>query len=269
MMKNMTKRGLEKMVNTRISRALGNSPDIRQVLYNEELETSIGHWKTKIVESGLFGQCKKDEDQRVYFSRISKEADIFLLIMFKGLKPWGPLPINDDGGLNLNFKINLQMTGYVYSNLEIFYRKKAAENLYNKFNLSEIAKLCKEKRKDKTFKELKNVLMSLVDSEILSLTVFGRNTLGMELLNDVLPYHFFGNDYDLINEDTGELNLDFLEKEIEDSELEYINVAIKDLLMACYDFNKTAKVQAYKVLDLIVPNDEERVRILSSIGIKS
>src|SRR3989344_7922026 len=107
------KRGPERLTSDkRISGALENTPANQAILDDKPMITSLGHWKAKIIESGLFGEMKDGDDAKTFYATLSKKADEFLKHLVEGgggqinRLPATSRPQNDDGSLNLDFEFD-------------------------------------------------------------------------------------------------------------------------------------------------------------------
>ncbi len=266
-------RGPERLVSKKISGALEGSPINNAILNNEEVKTSIGHWKAKLVESGLLGEPKDGDDMRAFYASQSKKADDFLKLLVKDIRQYGSAqPLLGNGDLNLDFEFNVNsMAGHFDSVMTSMFASELRTSALKQFSLGDFAAKVRDARKDKTFREVRRVLTEIVPKKVMDMKVYGNEILAQELLDSLLPALFF--DVNVRTQDeyfTGEEERgnELLDTDVPDEHLAKIDQALKDLIGSNYEYEKSARERSAKILDLIFPGREERARVLGTIGIK-
>lgn len=267
------KRGPERLTSRGIAKALESTPANRAILDDKPTKTSLGHWKAKLVESGLFGEMKDGEDPRTFYANLSKEVDDFLKRLFAKLRTAGGLEAElDDGRLNLDFEFNdTKMAGHLDSKMTEMFSGELEKQAMVQYNLNNISVKIREARQNKTFRELRRAIVEVVPKEVMDMKLYGKDTrLGTELLNGVLPNVYF--DVGFKSEDffggEDEFGNEVLETDVSDEDLAEIDTALKDLISANYTYREMAHERSQKILSLVFPDAEERARVLGTIGIE-
>lgn len=266
------KQGPERLVSRKISGALENTPANTAILKDGQIKTSLGHWKAKIVESGLFGEMKDGDDPKGFYANLSKKVDEFFKSVFKRLRiHQASKPLLDDGSLNLDFEFDERMAGHFEMEISQMFTTELVDEAMTTYDIGGIVSKIPGARKDKTFGELRRVLKQLIPAEVMKMTVYGKDTLSAELLDSLIPSLCFDINVSAKDElfnGQDEYGNELLGREIPDEDLFHIEDALKDLIRANYTYRDRAREKSLEILSVVFPDRKERERVLGTIGIK-